>query len=42
MLKSVLALRTGKAWVHALSYHSVAPHVLVDMPLMVKVFGIAK
>jgi hypothetical protein len=42
MIKSVLTMRTGNAWVHALSYHSIAPHVLVDTPLMVKVFGIAK
>jgi hypothetical protein len=40
MIKSVLTLRTGNAWVHALSYHAVAPHVLVDAPLMVKVFRI--
>jgi hypothetical protein len=41
MIKSVLTLRTGNAWVHALSYHAVAPHVVVDTPLMVKVFGLA-
>ena len=41
MIKSVLTLRTGNAWVHALSYHAVAPHVLVDTPLVVKIFGIA-
>lgn len=41
MIKSVLTLRTGNAWVHAFSYHIVAPHVIVDTPLMVKVFGIA-
>ncbi len=41
MFKSVLTLRTGNAWVHALSYHAVAPHVIIDTPLMVKVFGIA-
>jgi len=41
MMKSVLTLRTGNAWVHAVSYHAVAPHVIVDTPLMVKVFGIA-
>jgi hypothetical protein len=41
MMKSVLTLRTGNAWVHALSYHAVAPHVLVDTPLMVKSFGIS-
>jgi hypothetical protein len=40
MIKSVLTLRTGNAWVHAISYHSIAPHVIVDAPLMVKVFGI--
>jgi hypothetical protein len=40
MIKAVLTLRTGNAWVHAVSYHAVAPHVLVDAPLMVKVFRI--
>jgi hypothetical protein len=40
MFKSVLTLRTGNAWVHALSYHIVAPHVIVDTPLMTKSFGI--
>jgi hypothetical protein len=40
MIKSVLTLRTGNAWVHALSYHAVAPHVIIDTPLMVKIFGI--
>jgi hypothetical protein len=41
MIKSVLTLRTGNAWVHALGYHAVAPHVIIDAPLVVKVFGIA-
>lgn len=41
MMKSVLTLRTGNAWVHAISYHAIAPHVIVDTPLAVKVFGIA-
>jgi hypothetical protein len=40
MMKSVLTLRTGNAWVHALSYHAFAPHVIVDTPLVVKIFGI--
>jgi hypothetical protein len=40
MMKSVLTVRTGNAWVHAISYHAVAPHVIVDTPLIVKVFGI--
>jgi hypothetical protein len=31
---------SGNAWVHAVSYHAIAPHVLVDTPLMVKVFGL--
>jgi hypothetical protein len=41
MIKSVLTLRTGNAWVHALGYHAVAPHVIIDTPLVVKVFGIS-
>jgi hypothetical protein len=41
MIKSVLTLRTGNAWVHALSYHAIAPHVIIDTPLMVKIFAIA-
>jgi hypothetical protein len=41
MIKSVLTLRTGNAWVHALGYHAIAPHVIVDAPLMVKIFGIS-
>ena len=40
MFKSVLTLRTGNAWVHALSYHIIAPHVIIDTPLVVKTFGI--
>lgn len=40
IFKSVLTLRTGNAWVHALSYHIIAPHVIVDTPLVVRTFGI--
>ena len=40
MIKSVLTLRTGNAWVHALGYHAVAPHVVADTPLLVRIFGI--
>ena len=40
MIKVVLIVRTANAWVHALGYHAVAPHVTVDTPLIVKIFGI--
>jgi hypothetical protein len=40
MIKSVLTLRTGNAWVHALGYHAVAPHLLIDTPIFVKALGI--
>jgi len=40
MFKSFVTLRTGNAWVHAIAYHAVAPHVVVDAPLMVKAFAI--
>jgi hypothetical protein len=40
MIKTVMTLRTGNAWVHAIGYHAIAPHVLVDAPLIAKVFAI--
>jgi hypothetical protein len=40
MIKSYITLRTGNAWVHALGYHIVAPHVIMDTPLIVRAFGI--
>jgi hypothetical protein len=40
LFKSWVTLRTGNAWVHALGYHAVAPHVVVDAPLMAKAFAI--
>jgi hypothetical protein len=38
MIKSVLTLRTGNAWVHLLAYHVIDPHVTVDTPNTVNVF----
>ena len=40
MFKTFVTLRTGNAWVHAIAYHAIAPHVVVDTPLVVKVFAI--
>jgi len=40
MVKAVLTLRTGNAWVHALAYHAIAPHAWTDAPTMVRIFGI--
>lgn len=40
LIKSFLTLRTGNAWVHLWAYHAIAPHVTVDTPLVVRVFGI--
>jgi hypothetical protein len=41
MFKSFVTLRTGNAWVHAIAYHAIAPHVIVDTPAIAKVFGIS-
>jgi MFS family permease len=41
MFKSFITLRTGNAWVHAIAYHAIAPHVTVDTPAIAKVFGIS-
>ena len=38
MIKTVMTLRTGNAWVHVWAYHAVAPHVLADTPGIVKIF----
>lgn len=40
MFKSYATLRTGNAWVHAIGYHAVAPHVLFDTPLIARIFAI--
>jgi hypothetical protein len=38
MIKTVLTLRTGNAWVHVWAYHAIAPHALADTPNIVKIF----
>jgi hypothetical protein len=40
MIKTFITLRTGNAWVHALGYHAIAPHVLIDTPLIVQAFSV--
>jgi uncharacterized membrane protein len=40
MMKTFITLRTGNAWVHALGYHAIAPHLVVDTPLVGRVFGL--
>ena len=40
MVKSVLTMRTGNAWVHVWAYHAIAPHVLIDTPTVVEIFQI--
>ncbi len=40
MVKTVLTLRTGNAWVHVWAYHAIAPHALADTPSVVKIFHI--
>jgi hypothetical protein len=40
MVKSVLTLRTGNAWVHVCAYHAIAPDAWLDTPLIVQVLGI--
>ncbi|HXV93523.1 MAG TPA: hypothetical protein VD813_09520 [Pseudonocardia sp.] len=34
LIKSVLTVRTGNAWVHVWAYHAVAPHVTLDTVTM--------
>ena len=40
MFKAYVTLRTGNAWVHAIGYHAIAPHVIVDAPMIAKVVGV--
>src|ERR1700734_439451 len=40
LMKSVLALRTGNAWVHVWGFHAITPHVTVDTRLIVRDFDI--
>lgn len=40
MVKTVLTIRTGNAWVHVWAYHAFAPHTLHETALMVKVFHV--
>jgi hypothetical protein len=40
LFKTFVTLRTGNAWVHAIGYHAVAPHVIADTPLIAKAFAI--
>lgn len=40
MIKSILTLRTGNAWVHLWAYHAIVPHVTVDTPNIVETFEI--
>jgi hypothetical protein len=40
MVKTVLTVRTGNAWVHVWAYHAFAPHVLHETPQMVRVFHV--
>jgi hypothetical protein len=40
LLKTYLTLRTGNAWIHAIAYHGIAPHVVIDTPMVTEVFRI--
>ncbi|GAA1910638.1 hypothetical protein GCM10009837_38860 [Streptomyces durmitorensis] len=40
MMKAVLTLRTGNAWVHVWAYHALAPHTLADARHVVHIFRV--
>lgn len=40
MFKAFITIRTANAWAHVWSYHAIAPHVLIDTPMFLRIFGI--
>ncbi|GAB3563161.1 hypothetical protein GCM10027344_20260 [Spelaeicoccus albus] len=40
MFKTFITIRTANAWTHVWAYHAIAPHVVIDTPMFVKIFGI--
>jgi hypothetical protein len=42
LIRSYLTVRTGNAWVHLWAYHAIAPHVTLDTPTLVRIFGIRR
>lgn len=40
IIKTVITLPTGNASVQAIAYHAIAPHVVLDTPLIAKVSGV--
>lgn len=40
MFKTFITLRTANAWTHVWAYHAIAPHVLIDTPMFVRIFGL--
>ena len=40
LIKSYLTLRTVNAWVHLWAYHAIAPHVVSDTPVIVRIFNL--
>lgn len=40
MVKATITLRTGNAWTHMWAYHAIAPHVIIDTPLIVAIFAL--
>lgn len=40
LIKSVLTVRTGNAWVHVWAYHAIAPHVTLDTVNLLDTLGL--